>query len=165
MFGSNDDKKAPAPSATPPVPPSAEKPAEKKDLFGWLRKKPQEPASSQAPVAPEPTPGPAPEPQAPVAEIAAPAVEPVAPPASVEPAMTPTAAPAESVAEPVPAPRPSRFRINAGSEVLHPVVHQPVPEPPAPVAPIVEPPALAEALLEQNKPGDNQGGWFARLKN
>ncbi|WP_300656812.1 signal recognition particle-docking protein FtsY [Pseudomonas sp.] len=166
MFGSNDDKKTPAPSATPPVPPSAEKPAEKKDLFGWLRKKPQEPASNPLPVAPEPMPEPAP--QAPAAETAAPAVEPVASPASAEPATTPTPTPtpAESVAEPVQAPRPSRFRINAGSEVLHPVVHQPVPEPPVPVpvAPIIEPPALAEALVEQNKPGDNQGGWFARLK-
>ncbi|WP_079203757.1 signal recognition particle-docking protein FtsY [Pseudomonas sp. CC6-YY-74] len=176
MFGSNDDKKTPAPSATPPVPATAEKPAEKpvekKDLFGWLRKKPQEPASSQLPVAPEPTP--APEPQASVAETAAPAVEPLAPPASAVPAMTPTPTPTptptESVAEPVQAPRPSRFRINAGSEVLHPVAHQPEPEPPTPVpvpvpvAPIMEQPAGAEALAEQNKPGDNQGGWFARLK-
>ena len=69
MFGSNDDKNKPAPSA----PASAEKPAEKKDLFGWLRKKPQTPAS------PEPQPAPASEqPAAPVApEVAAPApVEP-----------------------------------------------------------------------------------------
>ncbi|MFZ3202823.1 MAG: signal recognition particle-docking protein FtsY, partial [Pseudomonas sp.] len=82
MFGSNDDKKTPAPGATPVVPPSAEKVAEKKDLFGWLRKKPQEPASSPAPEVPgaaEPAPAPAsaPEPQAVAA--AAPVVEPVAP--------------------------------------------------------------------------------------
>ena len=56
-------------------------------------------------------------------------------------------------------PRPSRFRINAGSEVLHAPV-QAQPEPPAPVAE----PLAAVAPLEQNKPGDNQGGWFARLK-
>jgi fused signal recognition particle receptor len=35
MFGSNDDKKTPAPAA------------EKKGLFGWLRKKPQEPVAEQ----------------------------------------------------------------------------------------------------------------------
>ena len=56
-------------------------------------------------------------------------------------------------------PRPSRFRINAGSEVLHAPV-QAQTEPPAPVAE----PLAAVAPLEQNKPGDNQGGWFARLK-
>ncbi|MNF35270.1 Signal recognition particle receptor FtsY [compost metagenome] len=155
MFGSNDDKKTLAPGATPVVPPSAEKAAEKKDLFGWLRKKPQEPASSQAPGAAEPTPVPAPEPQAVAA--AAPVVEPVvplAPPA--ESAVVPASAP-----EPQQAPRPSRFRINAGSEVLHPVIHVPEPEP---VAPLVPDAPLAEVQVEQNKPGDNQGGWFARLK-
>ncbi|MDX1724621.1 MAG: signal recognition particle-docking protein FtsY [Pseudomonas sp.] len=170
MFGSNDDKKTPAPGAMPDAPPSAEKTAEKKDLFGWFRKKPQEPASSQAPEAPEPTAAPAAEPQVPVpepapalpqaVEPAAPVVEsvaPVAPPA--EPAVAPASAP-----EPLQAPRPSRFRINAGSEVLHPVIHVPEPEPPVPAAPIVVETPVAEVQVEQNKPGDNQGGWFARLK-
>ena len=168
MFGSNDDKKTPAPGATPVVPPSAEKAAEKKDLFGWLRKKPQESASSPATPAPDATPAPAPEPQAPAlpqaVEAAAPVVEqapPVAPPASAEPAVAP---PPESVAEPVQAARPSRFRINAGSEVLHPVIHVPEPEPPVPAAPILPEAPVAEVRVEQNKPGDNQGGWFARLK-
>jgi fused signal recognition particle receptor len=166
MFGSNDDKKTPAPGAMPDAPPSAEKAAEKKDLFGWFRKKPQEPASSQAPGATEPTPAPAPEPQVPeptlpqAVEAAAPVVEPVAPVAPVAPPAEPAVASA-SAAEPVQAPRPSRFRINAGSEVLHPVVHGAEPEPVAP--PVPEAP-LAEVLVEQNKPGDNQGGWFARLK-
>ncbi|WP_372875116.1 signal recognition particle-docking protein FtsY [Pseudomonas sp.] len=158
MFGSNDDKKTPAPGTTPAAPPSAEKAAEKKDLFGWLRKKSQQPASSQAPGVPESTP--AAEPTLPQADqAAAPMVEPeapVAPPA--EPAVAPAPA---SAAEPVQAPRPSRFRINAGSEVLHPVVHVAEPEPVAPLVP--EAPA-AEVQVEQNKPGDNQGGWFARLK-
>jgi fused signal recognition particle receptor len=58
-----------------------------------------------------------------------------------------------------PAPSGSRFRINAGSEVLHAPV-QPVVEPIAPP----EPEAVVAPLVEQNKPGDNQGGWFARLK-
>ncbi|MDM8349035.1 signal recognition particle-docking protein FtsY [Pseudomonas sp. sp1636] len=171
MFGSNDDKKTPAPGATPAVPPSAEKPAEKKDLFGWLRKKPQEPASSPATPAAEPTPAPespAPAPALPPAgEAAAPVLGQVAPAAGAEPASTPTPTPTPtpaSVAEPVQAPRPSRFRINAGSEVLHPVVHVAEPEPPAPAAASVAPAPAAEVQVEQNKPGDNQGGWFARLK-
>ncbi|WP_268798469.1 signal recognition particle-docking protein FtsY [Pseudomonas huanghezhanensis] len=46
MFGSNDDKKTPAPAG------------EKKGLFGWLRKKPQETVADQpqdlSPAAPEP---------------------------------------------------------------------------------------------------------------
>src|SRR3990167_4843414 len=148
MFGSNDDKQTPAPGATPVVPPSAEKAAEKKDLFGWLRKKPQEPASSPAPEAP------------PAQTVEAPAVvvEQVAPPA--EPAAP---APA-SAPEPQQAPRPSRFRINAGSEVLHPVIHVPEPEPPVPAAPIVVETPVAEVQVEQNKRGNTQGGWFARLK-
>ena len=48
MFGSNDDKKTPAAAG------------EKKSLFGWLRKKPQEPVVEQPPVTPEPAPAPAP---------------------------------------------------------------------------------------------------------
>ncbi|WP_095152073.1 signal recognition particle-docking protein FtsY [Pseudomonas sp. Irchel s3b5] len=44
MFGSNDDKKTPAAAG------------EKKSLFGWLRKKPQEPVVEQPQPIPEPTP-------------------------------------------------------------------------------------------------------------
>lgn len=40
MFGSNDDKKAPAEAG------------EKKGLFGWLRKKPQTPAAEPPPSEP-----------------------------------------------------------------------------------------------------------------
>jgi fused signal recognition particle receptor len=81
MFGSNDDKKTPAPAA------------EKKGLFGWLRKKPQDTAAQQpqdlSTAAPEPV------------------IEPS--PAVVEPALAP-----QSVPEPVteahppvtPAPQP-----------------------------------------------------------
>ncbi|MCW8274665.1 signal recognition particle-docking protein FtsY [Pseudomonas sp. PCH199] len=46
MFGSNDDKKTPAAAG------------EKKSLFGWLRKKPQEPVVEQPQPLPEPTPAP-----------------------------------------------------------------------------------------------------------
>ncbi len=160
MFGSNDDKKTPAPGTTPVVPPSAEKSAEKKDLFGWLRKKPQAPASSPASEPAEATPAAesqVPEPMLPqTEETAAPLAEPVAP---VEPPVAPTV-------EPVQAPRPSRFRINAGSEVLHAHIDlPPQPEPqPEPSAPLVPEAPVAEVQVEQNKPGDNQGGWFARLK-
>jgi fused signal recognition particle receptor len=60
MFGSNDDKKTPAAAG------------EKKSLFGWLRKKPQEPVVEQPTAIPEPAPAPAPvieEAPAPVAEV------------------------------------------------------------------------------------------------
>jgi len=42
MFGSNDDKKTPAAAG------------EKKGLFGWLRKKPQETVVEQPQAQPEP---------------------------------------------------------------------------------------------------------------
>ena len=78
MFGSNDDKKNPA------------KAGEKKGLFGWLRRKPQEPVVEQPAPAPEATPEPLIEP-APVVLDAAPETvviaepEPVAAPAPVFP--------------------------------------------------------------------------------
>ncbi|MEA1604914.1 signal recognition particle-docking protein FtsY [Pseudomonas spirodelae] len=136
MFGSNDDKKTPTPSG--------DKPAEKKDLFGWLRKKPQAPAS------------PAPQP-APVSEQPATPVAPAAPAVAAQP----------EASEANPLPRPSRFRINAGSEVLHahveqPVVVEPVVEPPAPVqAPVVEP-VKVEAPVKSTE--ENRAGFLERLK-
>ncbi|MDH0099611.1 signal recognition particle-docking protein FtsY, partial [Pseudomonas sp. GD04158] len=50
MFGSNDDKKSPADvgAQNPPVT------EEKKSLFGWLRKKPAEPAAPAEAPASEP---------------------------------------------------------------------------------------------------------------
>ncbi|WP_372437641.1 signal recognition particle-docking protein FtsY [Pseudomonas chlororaphis subsp. aureofaciens] len=69
MFGSNDDKKTPAAAG------------EKKGLFGWLRKKPQETVVEQPQVPVEPAPAPAPViDQAPVVEVAAPVVSPIAEP-------------------------------------------------------------------------------------
>jgi fused signal recognition particle receptor len=62
MFGSNDDKKAPAAAG------------EKKSLFGWLRKKPQEPVVEQPQPLPEPTPAPV------IEEELAPTVLPIAEP-------------------------------------------------------------------------------------
>lgn len=67
MFGSNDDKKTPAAAG------------EKKSLFGWLRKKPQEPAVEQPQPLPEPTPAPVidAEPAPAVLPIADPVLQPV----------------------------------------------------------------------------------------
>ncbi len=115
--------------------PSTENAGEKKSRFGWLRKKPQE--------------TPPPHSAQPVAETLT----------------APVPAPAATVqAVQVEAPRPtfSRFAINAGSEVTHAVHEQPIslvaqPEPQLAVE-------SASAQVEQSKPGDNQDGWFARLK-
>ena len=175
MFGSNDDKNTPAPSA----PASAEKPAEKKDLFGWLRKKPQAPVtpqptaaqnSDQATRAPESAPTQAvAAPAAPVSEAAVPVSAPVV---VAEPAIVAQSAPAAPVpsaaveapapsGDASPAPRPSRFRINAGSEVLHVHVELPI-EPPAPAAaPVVEPVKPVEPVKTAE---ENRAGFLERLK-
>jgi fused signal recognition particle receptor len=67
MFGSNDDKKTPAAAG------------EKKGLFGWLRKKPQEPVVEQPQPQPEPIPEPLieEEPAPVVLSIAEPVLQPV----------------------------------------------------------------------------------------
>ncbi len=179
MFGSNDDKKTPAPAG------------EKKGLFGWLRKKPQETVEEQPQVQDEPIPEPMPEPVAPepiveaepVAEAPAPVVLPMAEPVlqpvaevvpETEPEPEPEHAPwpelpvaeepvalvedvqAEHVAPPIPV-------------IIEPqpvVVEAPAPrvvEPaPAPVAVEVAAPAVIEepvAVAETSKTG-----FFARLK-
>ncbi|WP_149087245.1 signal recognition particle-docking protein FtsY [Pseudomonas prosekii] len=92
MFGSNDDKKTPAAAG------------EKKGLFGWLRKKPQEPVVEQPQPIPEPAPEPViePEPLIPeplIKEEPAPIVLPIA-----EPVLQPAA---EAEAESLP-PEPER---------------------------------------------------------
>ncbi len=180
MFGSNDDKKPSIPS----VPASTEKPAEKKDLFGWLRKKPQ------APVNPEPQPAPvdeqpvvatatepAAEPVTPVSEeVAAPVVAPVVaaetvaapqpvPLAPIEPSSASAPAQVEA-SEANPLPRPSRFRINAGSEVLHAHIDVPVPVPAEPVSapPVAEPAAVQPAATPAKSAEENRSGFLERLK-
>jgi fused signal recognition particle receptor len=168
MLGSNDDKKTAAPAA-------ANKPAEKKDLFGWLRKKPQPGPESAAPVAAEPSPAPAEPVAAPVETVVPPLAEPApaAAPAPVEsvevapsnpaPAEVVPAAPAAEAPPVAAAPRPSRFRINAGSEVLHAHVDlPPQPEPqPEPVAPVVVP---ALPVVESKSAEDTRAGFLERLK-
>lgn len=154
MFGSNDDKKTPAAAG------------EKKSLFGWLRKKPQEPVVEQPPVTPEPAPAPAPvieeEPAPIVLPIAEPVLQPVEPepeaPVAAELPLTPAAEPwltlpvAEEpvalVEEAAPhitpmIPAPAAFV----PEVAPAPVVEPVVEPVAPVfvAPVVQQPAPAPA--------------------
>lgn len=161
MFGSNDDKKTPAAAG------------EKKGLFGWLRKKPQETVDEQPQVQAEPTPEPIVEAE-PVAETPAPVVLPMAEPvlqpvAEVEPEPEPepehTPWPelpvaeepvalvedvqAEHVAPPIPA-------------VVEPVEAPPVLEVPAPV--VVAAPAVIEPEPVVVPAESSKSGFFARLK-
>lgn len=180
MFGSNDDKKPTSPSA----PASTEKPAEKKDLFGWLRKKPQASANPEpqpAPVGEQPVVATAIEPAAapvtPASEVAAPAVEPVVvAEVAAEPQPAPVApvAPDEQAAAAVPTPveaseanpqpRPSRFRINAGSEVLHAHIEVPVVVEPVSAPPVAEPAAVQPAAALAKSAEENRTGFLERLK-
>ncbi|MEX5668144.1 signal recognition particle-docking protein FtsY [Pseudomonas neuropathica] len=155
MFGSNDDKKTPAAAG------------EKKSLFGWLRKKPQEPVVEQPPVIPEPAPAPAPvieeEPAPIVLPIAEPVLQPVEPepepeaPVAAELPLTPAAEPwltlpvAEEpvalVEEAAPhvtpvIPAPAAFV----SEVAPVPVVEPVVEP----APVVAEPVVAELVVPES---------------
>lgn len=166
MFGSNDDKKTPAAAG------------EKKGLFGWLRKKPQETVVEQPQVHAEPTPEPVIEAE-PVAETPVPVVLPMAEPvlqpvaeAAPEPEPEPEHKPwlelpvaeepvalvedvqAEHVVPPIPA-----VAEPAPVEVVAEV--PPVVEVPAPVvaAPAVIEPEPAAAVTETSKTG-----FFARLK-
>ncbi|WP_095112799.1 signal recognition particle-docking protein FtsY [Pseudomonas sp. Irchel 3H7] len=163
MFGSNDDKKTPAAAG------------EKKSLFGWLRKKPQEPVVEQPPAIPEPAPEPAPvieeEPAPIVLPIAEPVLQPVEPepepeaPVAAELPLTPAAEPwltlpvaeepvalveeaAPHITPEIPAPAAFVAEV-APAPVVEPVV-EPAPvvvEPVAPVfvAPVVQEPGPAPA--------------------
>ncbi|MGX9864068.1 signal recognition particle-docking protein FtsY [Pseudomonas moraviensis] len=158
MFGSNDDKKSPAAAG------------EKKSLFGWLRKKPQEPVVEQPPAIPEPAPAPAPAIEEEPAPIVLPLAEPVLQPEAEAEAETPTAAelPLSPAVEPwltLPVAEEPVALVEEATPHVTPVIPapvaevaaQPVPEPvvePAPVvaepvAPVVQPsePAPAPAPL------------------
>ncbi|VVP13773.1 Signal recognition particle receptor FtsY [Pseudomonas fluorescens] len=166
MFGSNDDKKAPAAAG------------EKKSLFGWLRKKPQEPVVEQPqpqplPEQPEPTPAPVidEKPAPPVLPVAEPVLQPVIEPeprvvADTVPQypLTPAAEPwltlpvaeepvalvedelAPHIAPPIPAPTafaPEPVQSPVVLPVIAPVVvAEPVPVIPEPVAPVVAAPVV-----------------------
>ncbi|MCP2075055.1 UNVERIFIED_ORG: fused signal recognition particle receptor [Pseudomonas lini] len=169
MFGSNDDKKTPAAAG------------EKKGLFGWLRKKPQETADEQPQPLPEPAAETVEEEAAPIIlPIAEPVLQPVAPEPVAEQPLTPPIQPtpwltlpvaeepvalvedeqAAHITPPIPAvPQPVVAPIvEAPPVVIAPVASQPAPEPePAPVEALapVEPARTAE---------ENKVGFFARLK-
>ncbi|WP_434767020.1 signal recognition particle-docking protein FtsY [Pseudomonas triticicola] len=148
MFGSNDDKKSPAAAG------------EKKSLFGWLRKKPQEPVVEQPPAIPEPAPAPAPVIEEEPAPIVLPIAEPVLQPEAEAEPETPAAAelPLTPAAEPwltLPVAEEPVALVEEAAAHVTPVIPapvaevaaQPVPEPvvaPAPVvaepvAPVVQP--------------------------
>src|SRR5471032_374640 len=176
MFGSNDDKKNPAAAG------------EKKGLFGWLRKKPQETVVEQPQVQPEPIPEPIVDAE-PVAEIPAPVVLPMA-----EPVLQPVV---EEVPEPEPehkpwlelpvAEEPVALVEDVQAEHVTPLIplavepvavvveSSPVIEAPAPAvvepapAPVVvaapaviEPPAAPEPVAAAAE--TSKTGFFARLK-
>ncbi|MCQ4273092.1 signal recognition particle-docking protein FtsY [Pseudomonas kuykendallii] len=122
MFGSNDDKK-------PPVAPE-----EKKGLFGWLRKKPQESAGT-------------------------PSVEttPIAPRAEAEPSLE------EAAAEPLPSPgAPQPAAQESRPETLAEAAPEVAPAP-LPQASMAEPEAIPAAPAEVARPAD-KAGFFARLR-
>lgn len=135
MFGSNDDKKTPAAAG------------EKKSLFGWLRKKPQEPAVEQ----PQPVPEPAPVAAAVIVEAPAPVVPPIAEPVLqpqaefvAEPAREIIEQPRTTAAEPWLTLPVAEEAVALVENDLAPHVTPPIPAPaaftPAPVqAPVVEP--------------------------
>ncbi|WP_017255004.1 signal recognition particle-docking protein FtsY [Pseudomonas tolaasii] len=168
MFGSNDDKKNPAAAG------------EKKGLFGWLRKKPQETVVEQPQVQPEPAPEPVLDAE-PVAETPAPIVLPIAEPvlqpvAEVEPepehkpwlelpvAEEPVAlvedVQAEHVAPPIPpVVEPVEVAVEAAPVVEAPAPVEPAPAPVTVAAPAVIEPEPVAAPVETSKTG-----FFARLK-
>jgi len=128
MFGSNDDKKTPAAAG------------EKKSLFGWLRKKPQEPVVEQPPAIAEPAPAPA------IEEESAPIVLPIA-----EPVLQP-----EVAAEPE-APVAAELPLTPAAEpwLTLPVAEEPVAfvEEAAPhVTPVIPAPAVEVAEESVSQP-------------
>lgn len=172
MFGSNDDKKAPAEAG------------EKKGLFSWFRKKPQQPVAEQ-PQAPEPQ---AAEPVAPQPAVERPEAAPVEPvvaaapaavaeaPRAAEPALAsePATAPVETpVFEPAPAPvvtqapeptpapvgagvpanaEPAAPQVETAAPVAAPVIHAVEPPVSNLVLPVAEEPVALVPDLEPKAP-------------
>ncbi|MCK6250698.1 signal recognition particle-docking protein FtsY [Pseudomonas fragi] len=178
MFGSNDDKKNPAAAG------------EKKGLFGWLRRKPQETVVEQPAPAPEITPEPLIE-ATPVVVEAVPEVVVVNVEPVVEPAPEPHVAPEPAIWPPLPvaeepvalvedvqAPHivpPIPEPVVAVPEAVETVVEpEPEPEPVAVVAPVVIPapaPVVAAPVPVVDAPApapvaapEAKTGFFARLK-
>lgn len=176
MFGSNDDKKSPAAAG------------EKKGLFGWLRKKPQETVVEQPQVQPEPIPEPLVDAE-PVAEIPAPVVLPMAEPVlqpvveevpepepehkpwlelpvAEEPVALVEDVQAEHVTPPIPlAVEPVAVVVESSPviEAPAPAVVEPAPAPVIVAAPaVIEPPAAPEPVAAAAE--TSKTGFFARLK-
>ncbi|KRP63219.1 signal recognition particle-docking protein FtsY [Pseudomonas trivialis] len=154
MFGSNDDKKTPAAAG------------EKKGLFGWLRKKPQDTVEPQPQVQAEPIPEPIVEAE-PVDHAPAPVVLPI-----VEPVLQPVA---EAAPQPEPEPEPEPWpELPVAEEPVALVedVHAEHIAPPIPVVaePVLEPAPIVEAVVPaviEPAPGAVEAGktgFFARLK-
>lgn len=138
MFGSNDDKKTPAAAG------------EKKSLFGWLRKKPQEPVVEQPQPIPEPTPAPV------IEEAPAPVVLPMA-----EPVLQPVAeAEPEVIAEHplAPAPEPwltlpvAEEPVALVEDELAPHVTPTIPAPTAFAPEPVQTPVVAPVVVAEPEP-------------
>lgn len=139
MFGSNDDKKTPAPAG------------EKKGLFGWLRKKPQAPAAEPPPSEPLEDSQPfADEPDAALSET----------PPSEEPLRTETPTEAETFVEPEPAVLLAQPEPEPEPEPLPAI--QPSPEPELPVLAEIE--AEPAAAPRETEKAPAKLGFFARLK-
>ncbi|MFG0850277.1 signal recognition particle-docking protein FtsY [Pseudomonas sp. FYR_2] len=160
MFGSNDDKKAPAEAGG------------KKGLFSWFRKKPQQPVAEQ-PQAPEPQ---AAEPVAPQPAVERPEAAPVEPvvaaapaavaeaPRAAEPALAsePATAPvATPVFEPTPAPvgagvpanaAPVAPQVETSAPAAAPVIHAVEPPVSNLVLPVAEEPVALVPDLEPKAP-------------
>ncbi|WP_416199380.1 MAG: signal recognition particle-docking protein FtsY [Pseudomonas helleri] len=182
MFGSNDDKKNPAAAG------------EKKGLFGWLRRKPQETVVEQPAPAPEVTPEPLIEATPVVVEpvpevVAAPVVEAAKPepwpplPVPEEPVALVEDVEAPHIVPPIPEPEPEPEPVVAVVDVVEPVleVFETLPEPepvalalapapapaPAPVAAPVAVVATPAPVVEPPAPApvaEAKVGFFARLK-
>ncbi|MFV3325154.1 signal recognition particle-docking protein FtsY [Pseudomonas sp. NY15372] len=184
MFGSNDDKKAPAEAG------------EKKGLFSWFRKKPQQPVAEQ-PQTPEPQAVEPAAPQAPVEQPEVAPVEPVAPvvqapapePVASEPLQAPQPEPVASMPVQAPAPEPvASMPLQTTQPVVEPALEPaapvsnlvlPVAEEPVALVPDLEPkapPAIPERPVAEPAPEPEPAaaapvvteqakvGFFARLK-
>ena len=146
MFGSNDDKKAPAAAG------------EKKSLFGWLRKKPQEPVVEQPQPLPEPTPAPVIEEELTpiVLPIAEPVLQPVIEPEPDAVAEVVAQVPLTPIAEPWLTLPVAEEPVALVEDELAPHVTPPIPAPtafvPEPVqAPVVEP-VIAPVVVAEPEP-------------
>ena len=127
MFGSKDDDKT-------SVPEQGVEKAEKRGLFGWLRKKP---GTAEVPLAP-----------------------------SVEQTQAEAALQAQAAALPGEPDSPPPVALAVEQEPSLPAVADTDTDTVASAALEAEhvAPAAPAAVPEQNKPADNQGGWFARLR-